>query len=306
MRGALVITGPTASGKSALALELARKLDGEIVSADSAQVYRGMDIGTAKPEAEVLSEVRHHLIDIREPQNPYSAADFREDTIRLVAEIRQRGKLPIIAGGTMLYLKALKEGLSSLPPANQAVRDEISREAERHGWPHLHAELRQIDPASAARINPTDPQRLQRALEVYRVSGKSLSSHHEQTGEPCPFPLVEIAILPPDRSELHKIIEQRFMAMLEAGLVDEVRQLKAKPMLHEGLPAIRAVGYRQIWSFLEGEINEKTMIETAVAATRQLAKRQFTWLRGWTDLHQLEAPDLAQALKIVSNIPILE
>ncbi len=305
MNGALVITGPTASGKSSLALELAKTLDGEIISADSAQVYRGMDIGTAKPDAQIQQQVTHHLIDIRNPDEPYSAADFREQAITSVQGILGRGRIPVIAGGTMLYLKALKEGLSTLPAADQSVRDDITREAERHGWTHLHEELKRIDPESAARIHPTDPQRLQRALEVYRLSGKPLSSHHQKNGDPCPFPLLEIAILPPDRALLHKVIEQRFMEMLAAGFVEEVRRLRENPALHAGLPAIRAVGYRQIWSFLDGEIDEQTMIESAVAATRQLAKRQFTWLRGWRDLHPMESANLEQTLKIVNNTTIL-
>ena len=306
IEGALVITGPTASGKSSLALELASRLGGEIVSADSAQVYLGMDIGTAKPDAETQATVRHHLIDIRHPDEPYSAADFRDDALRVVTEIQSRDVLPIITGGTMLYLKALKEGLSALPPADQAVRDEISREAEIHGWLHLHEALSRVDPEAASRINPTDPQRLQRALEVYRISGKPLSSYHAQTGEPCPFPLLEIAIMPLDRAPLHKAIEERFRQMLDQGFVEEVRKLKNNPELHVGLPAVRAVGYRQIWSFLEGEVDEQTMIETGLAATRQLAKRQYTWLRGWQDLHVVESPDLGEALKIVGNSTILE
>ena len=305
MNGALVITGPTASGKSSLALALAARLGGEIISADSAQVYRGMDIGTAKPDAKEQARVRHHLIDIREPTDPYSAADFREDTVRIVRDIQSRGALPIIAGGTMLYLKALKEGLASLPPADQSVRDAINREAEDHGWPYLHEQLRRVDPESAARINPTDPQRLQRALEVFRVSGRSLSSHHQQPGEPCPCPLLEIAILPPDRARLHRVIEERFKRMLNLGLVEEVRQLKKNPALHVELPAVRAVGYHQIWSYLDGGVDEQTMIDMAVAATRQLAKRQFTWLRSWQDLNPLNSPDMARALKIISNSTIL-
>lgn len=305
IEGALVITGPTASGKSSLALELASRLGGEIVSADSAQVYRGMDIGTAKPDAETQSVVKHHLIDIRHPEEPYSAADFRSDALRVVAEIQSRDVLPIITGGTMLYLKALKEGLSALPPADQSVRDEILKEAEALGWPHLHEELQRVDPEAASRINPTDPQRLQRALEVYRISGKPLSSYHAQTGEPCPFPLLEIAIMPPDRGPLHKAIEERFMQMLDQGFVEEVRKLKSNPRVHEGLPAVKAVGYRQIWSYLEGKVDEQNMIETGLAATRQLAKRQYTWLRGWQDLHTMEGADLGEALKIVGNSTIL-
>ncbi len=305
-QGVLVITGPTASGKSSLAMALAEELGGEIVTADSAQVYRGMDIGTAKPDAESQAKVKHHLIDIRDPAEPYSAADFREDAISVVRDIQARGVLPILAGGTMLYLKALKEGLATLPPADQSIRDEITREAEQHGWPHLHSELSKVDPEAAARIKPMDSQRLQRALEVYRISGRPLSSHHEDATDSCPFPLLEIAIMPPDRSLLHKEIEARFLHMLDQGFVDEVRQLKKNPDLHVGLPAIRAVGYRQIWSYLEEEINEQSMIETAVAATRQLAKRQFTWLRGWQDLHTMHQPDMAEALKIINNTTILE
>ena len=303
--GALVVTGPTASGKSALALELASELGGEIISADSAQVYRGMDIGTAKPDADAVAAIAHHLIDIREPDDPYSASDFRTDAIRAVSDIASRGKVPVIAGGTMLYLKALRDGLAALPSADPAIRDEINHQASVDGWEKLHAELRQVDPASAARIKPSDSQRLQRALEVFRVSGVPLSRYHQQPQEACPFPLLEIAILPPDRDRLHKAMEERFHAMLAAGFVDEVRHLKQNPALHPELPAIRAVGYRQIWSYLEGDIDKQTMVEKALAATRQLAKRQYTWLRGWQGLHHLDFPDRSQSLKIIADSTIL-
>ena len=305
MQGALVITGPTASGKSPLALELATRLGGEIISADSAQVYLGMDIGTAKPDADARARVKHHLIDIREPTDPYSAADFRADAVRVIRDIQSRGLLPIIAGGTMLYLKALKHGLAPLPPADKAVREAINREAEVHGWPYMHRQLHRVDPESAARIKPTDPQRLQRALEVFRVSGRPLSGYHRQSGEACPCPLLEIAILPPDRARLHSRIRDRFMRMLDLGLVEEVRQLQKNPGLHAGLPAVRAVGYRQVWSYLEGDMDEQTMIDMAVAATRQLAKRQLTWLRGWRDLNPLDSPDSARVLKIIGKSSIL-
>ena len=305
MNGALVITGPTASGKSQLTLELARHLGAEIISADSAQVYRGMDIGSAKPDAATLAEVKHHLIDIRDPDDPYSAADFRKECIALVSRIQSEGKLPIISGGTMLYLKGLKEGLAELPAADPDIRAEILGEAEEHGWAHVHEELQRVDFESSKRIRPTDPQRLQRAIEVFRLTGVPLSRLHRQSVEACPFPLLEIAIIPDDRLALHQAIEARFRKMLKAGFVGEVQMLREKPGIHPHLPAIKAVGYRQIWSFLEGEIDEQTMIESALAATRQLAKRQHTWLRSWKNLNLLAVPNTQQALKIVTNSTIL-
>ena len=305
MSGALVITGPTASGKSSLALAIAQAVGGEIISADSAQVYRGMDIGTAKPDLSTQALVPHHLIDIRDPDNPYSAADFREDAIRVVGEIQNRGRLPIIAGGTMLYLKALKEGLAKLPEADEQLRAEILRTAMESGWEVLHQELVRVDPQAAARIRPTDTQRLQRAIEVFRITGQPLSELHRQAVEPCPFTLLEIAILPPDRHILHQVIESRFDAMLAAGLVDEVRLLFHQTGLTPELPAIRAVGYRQVWAYLASETSFEDMRESAIAATRQLAKRQLTWLRSWKDLHTLTTPDTGQALKILGSSTIL-
>ncbi len=305
MRGALVITGPTASGKSGLSLEVARTIDAEIISADSAQVYRGLDIGTAKPSRDLLAEVPHHLIDIRDPADPYSAASFRDDCLTLIADIHARGRVPIIVGGSMLYLKALKDGLAHLPEADAATRKAIEDEAARDGWQKLHEELQVIDPASALRIKPTDTQRLQRAIEVFRLTGSSMTELHRQSTGPCPFPLLEIAILPPDRSVLHQAIADRFGAMLDAGFIEEVTALKANPLLHGDLPSIKAVGYRQVWSYLDGEMDKATMTETAIAATRQLAKRQFTWLRGWRDLVCLEQPDVDKTLKILTSSTIL-
>jgi tRNA dimethylallyltransferase len=302
----LIITGPTASGKSDLALELAKRLGGEIISADSAQVYRGMDIGTAKPNAAIQQAVPHHLIDIRDPQQPYSAADFRKQCIALSGEIVARGNLPIIAGGTMLYLKALKEGLSELPEANQVLREAINLEAQESGWNQLHEQLQKIDPESAMRIKPNDSQRIQRAIEVFRLTGVPLTQWHKKSKEACPFPLLEIAIVPPDRKVLHEAIAARFHRMLAQGFVAEVEGLRRNPLLNANLPAIRAVGYRQIWSHLVGEVTQLQMIESGIAATRQLAKRQHTWLRSWQGLHQLDKPDAEQALKILNGSTILQ
>lgn len=306
MNGALVITGPTASGKTALTLQVATAVEAEIISADSAQVYRGMDIGTAKPEPEVLQQVPHHLIDIRDPADPYSAADFRRDVLQLVPEICAKGKLPIISGGTMLYLKALKNGLANLPQANEEIRSDILRSAEHHGWAFMHKALSGFDPESAARIKPGDSQRLQRAIEVYRITGRTLSELQQTPGSKCPFPLLEIAVMPADRALLHQHIEQRFDAMLAAGLIDEVATLMQNESLHEGLPAIKAVGYRQVWAHLRGEISLTEMREKALAATRQLAKRQYTWLRSWQDLTVLESADHLETLKILSASTILQ
>ena len=303
--GALVIAGPTASGKSGLAFELANELEVEIISADSAQVYRGMDVGTAKPDAATQARIPHHLIDIRDPADPYSAASFRSDVVKLVPQILARGRLPLIVGGTMLYLKALKEGLAEMPEAAPEVREAILAEAAEVGWAVLHAELARIDPASAARIRPTDTQRLQRALEVFRVTGMSLTAFHAQQTVPCPFPLLELAIMPPDRAGLHRVIAERFEQMIAAGLVEEVARLKSDPALNPALPAMRAVGYRQVWAYLEGHYNHPTMVEKGIIATRQLAKRQYTWLRGWSDLQLLATPDKAEALKILRRGTIL-
>jgi tRNA dimethylallyltransferase len=275
---AFALLGPTASGKSSLALRLAEKHPVEIVSVDSAQVYRGMDIGTAKPGAAERTRVPHHLIDLVDPDQRYSAGQFRADAIRVVLDIMGRKRIPLLVGGTMLYYRSLVAGLDVLPQANQKTREEITEEAQRRGWPALHADLATIDPQAAARIMPNDAQRIQRALEVYRISGSAISALQRSASEPLPFPIRGYALVP-ERAELHRRIAQRFDAMLRAGLTDEVRQLKKKHLLNADLPSMRAVGYRQAWSFLEGRIDEKALREQGIAATRQLAKRQVTWLR---------------------------
>jgi tRNA dimethylallyltransferase len=281
MLPAVLLMGPTASGKSALAMALARAFDGEIVSVDSAQVYRGMDIGTAKPSQDERARVPHHLIDVRDPTEAYSAAHFVRDAQAAIADIRTRGRLPILAGGTMLYFKALSEGLSQLPTADARVRAEIDAQAAREGWPALHAELARVDPLTAARLAPTDAQRVQRALEVHRLSGQPLSALQGQRQRPAPGigPTLPIALVPADRARLHRAIADRFETMLASGLVEELRALRARFALRPEMPAMRCVGYRQAWDFLEGRIDAPGLRERGVAATRQLAKRQLTWLR---------------------------
>ncbi|MFO1317037.1 MAG: tRNA (adenosine(37)-N6)-dimethylallyltransferase MiaA [Burkholderiales bacterium] len=271
--------GPTASGKSALALALAQQLGGEIVSVDSAQVYRGMDIGTAKPSAAERARVAHHLIDIVDPTEAYSAARFVRDALAAIAAIRARGRVPILAGGTMLYFKALTQGLSALPPGNAATRTAIDARAARDGWPALHAELARVDPKSAARLAPTDAQRIQRALEVHAVTGCPLSSLQGRREDPALGASVAIALVPADRGALHDAIARRFDAMLAAGLVDELRGLRRRYRLTPDLPSMRCVGYRQAWEFADGAIDAAALRAKGVAATRQLAKRQLTWLR---------------------------
>ncbi len=301
----VVITGPTACGKSDLALELAREFAMEIVSVDSAQVYRTMDIGTAKPGAGILEEIPHHLIDIRDPLNPYSAAEFRLDAIRRITDILARGRIPLLTGGTMLYLKALKEGIAELPAANEEIRARIANMAKADGWSAVHSRLSEVDPEAANRIDPNDPQRLQRALEVYEITGESISSLHQSGKTGCPFSLLEIAIIPPDRSSLHQRIEQRFDKMLDRGFLEEVERLVGRGDLCAALPSIKAVGYRQAWAHIHGEIDHVTMREKAIIATRQLAKRQYTWLRSWKGLNIIDSPDRLQVLKILEGASIL-
>ena len=285
----IFLMGPTASGKTALATELYQHLPSELISVDSALVYRGMDIGTAKPTPAELALTPHHLIDIRDPAEHYSAADFRTDALRLIAEIQHRGNIPILVGGTMLYFKALLDGISPLPEADAAVRAQLEAEAAVKGWAALHAELSGIDPVSAARIHPNDPQRINRALEVYRITGRSLTELTAEKGEPFAFPVHQFAIAPQDRSVLHQRIALRFEQMLAAGFEQEVRRLKQRPDLHPDLPSMRCVGYRQMWQYLAGECSYVEMTERGIAATRQLAKRQLTWLRGWQQLNWLES-----------------
>jgi len=296
---AILLMGPTASGKSALAARLADHLPVEIVSVDSAQIYRGMDIGTAKPSAAERRAVPHHLIDILDPTESYSAARFCADALKLIREISARGRTPLLVGGTMLYFKALREGLSDLPDSDPAVRAQIDAEAAERGWPALHAQLAKIDAPTAARLKPTDAQRIQRALEIHRVAGKPMSKLLARKKSALPFRLVELALAPSDRSELHRRIEARFDAMLERGLVEELRTLRKRYALRPALPSMRCVGYRQAWQYLEGEIGRKELRDRGVAATRQLAKRQLTWLRAMKTVRSFDclAEDLdAEAL----------
>ncbi len=277
----ICLMGPTASGKTDLAIGLAEALGCELVSVDSALVYRGLDIGSAKPD------YPHHLVDIRDPAQPYSAADFAADARRLCADIRARGRVPLLVGGTMLYFKAFLEGLAQMPPADPAVRAAIEAEAAERGWPHIHAQLAAVDPEAAARVHPNHSQRLSRALEVYRASGVTLSEWHRRgraEGSAVPGAVVQLAICPADRAVLHQRIALRFEQMMAAGLLEEVRALYRRGDLSPELPAIRAVGYRQLWQHLAGEFSLEEAVEKALAATRQLAKRQLTWLRKWPDL----------------------
>lgn len=285
---AYALLGPTASGKSELALGLARRVPLEIVSMDSAQVYRGLDIGTAKPSAAERAAIPHHLVDVIDPDRSYSTGRWRSDAIRAVGEILTRGKVPLIVGGTMLYYRALVGGLDVLPQADPEVRAAINAEARSRGWPALHAELERIDPRSARRIPPGDTQRIQRALEVFRITGRPLSALQGQASAGLPFALKAYALLPADREALNRRIAERFDAMLAGGLVEEVHALRRRYRLTPGMPSMRAVGYRQVWQLLEGEISEAEMREQAVAATRQLAKRQLTWLRGFRELEPAE------------------
>jgi tRNA dimethylallyltransferase len=276
---AVLLLGPTASGKTAVALALAARLPVEIVSVDSAQVYRGMDIGTAKPDAATRKRVPHHLLDIVDPTQPYSAGRFRADAVRAMQEIDARGRIPLLAGGTMLYFRALASGLADLPPAQPAIRRDIEERARREGWPALHRELARVDAAAAARIEPTDAQRIQRALEVHRATGRALSTFHAAPARDPPFDALAIVLEPSERAALHERIAARFHAMLAAGLVEELEGLRARYALRESLPSMRTVGYRQAWDTLEGRESAATLEARGIAATRQLAKRQLTWLR---------------------------
>lgn len=276
----LCIAGPTAAGKSASIMALAERWPIEIITVDSATIYRGMDIGTAKPSAEERARIPHHLLDIRDPAESYSAAEFRTDALSLIAAIEARGNRPVLCGGTMLYYKALREGLDDLPPADPAIRAELDEQAAAIGWPAMHARLAEIDPKTASRLAPNDSQRIQRALEIHRISGKPMSSllgKHQAANESSQY--VTVSLEPSDRLALHARIAQRYRQMLDQGLLDEVRRLKQRPDLHTGLPSIRCVGYRQLWDHLDGKCSLAQATEQAIAATRQLAKRQLTWLR---------------------------
>ncbi len=302
----IFLLGPTAVGKTRLAVELVQRLPLEIISVDSAMVYRGMDIGTGKPGPEVLARAPHRLIDILDPEESYSAGRFQLDAHREIADIRARGRIPLLVGGTGLYFRALRAGLSPLPPANRGVRERLNAEASRYGWEHLHARLAAADPTSAARIHPNDPQRVQRALEVLELSGRPLSEHFAHGDAPpglgaCVY---TVALVPSHRDALHERIGRRFADMLDRGLVGEVQALRARPGVHAELPAMRAVGYRQVWEYLEGATDRRTMERRAVSATRQLAKRQLTWLRGEPVARRLNSDDpalLDNLLKALDN-----
>lgn len=302
---AILLMGPTASGKTALALEIAARLPVEVISVDSAQVYRDMNVGTAKPTAAERAAVPHHLLDIIDPTQSYSAARFRTDALRLMHEIVGRARIPLLAGGTMLYFKTLREGLSDLPPADATIRAAIEAEAKQEGWPALHARLARIDAAAAARLKPGDAQRIQRALEVFRITGTPLSLlHGARVADDLPFHFLTIALVPSDRTVLHRRIAQRFEQMLAAGLVDEVAVLRKKYALDPKLPSMRSVGYRQAWQYREGEFDRATLRERGIYATRQLAKRQLTWLRAMTEPKVFDclAPDVgAQLLRYLAE-----
>lgn len=296
---AILLCGPTASGKSGLALELARRAPVEIVSVDSAQVYRGFDIGAAKPSPALRAAVPHHLIDLRAPQQTYSAGEFVADALRAIADIRARGRMPLLVGGTMLYFNALLRGLAPLPRADAALRARLDARGAAEGWPALHAELAGVDPEAAARIHPNDPQRIQRALEVWYASGRPISAWQRDTAPGHGLVFERWALVPPDRAVLHQRIAERFHAMMQEGFLDEVRGLRRLPDLDPSAPALRAVGYRQLWQYLDGPESAEGLaraVAAGIAATRQLAKRQLTWINadpGWQRLDPLDpaAPD---------------
>jgi tRNA dimethylallyltransferase len=304
----LCLAGPTASGKSAASYAIAKVLPIEIINVDSATIYRGMDIGTAKPDSQAQREIPHHLLDILDPAESYSAAQFRTDAMACIQEIRARGHVPLLVGGTMLYFKVLREGIDALPQGDEQWRARLQARAAEHGWPALHAELARVDPETAARLAPNDSQRIGRALEVYEVTGQALSSLFRQPDQRTDkgIPTVLISLEPSDRQALHARIENRFDEMLATGFVEEVRRLHARGDLHTGLPSIRCVGYRQLWDFVQGDCSLELAREKAIAATRQLAKRQLTWLRSMTDRQVVDclAPDaINQVLQRVKSAP---
>jgi len=300
----IMLMGPTASGKTDLAIELVKRFPCEIVSVDSALIYREMDIGTAKPSAQELALAPHRMIDILDPSEVFSAADFCVQAQAHIDEITGRGNIPLLVGGTMMYFKALLEGLSQLPQADPGVRQAILQQAQEQGWQALHAELQRVDPVSAERIHPNDPQRLNRAIEVYRLTGKPLSQHiAEQEQKQLPFQPLQFSIMPTERGVLHQRIETRFQQMLATGFEDEVRKLFERGDLDPELPSIRSVGYRQMWSYLSGELEYDEMVFRGIVATRQLAKRQVTWLRGWQGLQQLDSLDSKRLDKLLSLLP---
>ncbi len=310
---AIFLMGPTASGKTDLAIALAEQLPCDIISVDSALVYRGMDIGSAKPDAEILARAPHRLISFLNPSEPYSAAQFRNDALRESTNIVQNGRIPLFVGGTMLYFKILLEGIAEMPAADAALRAALTAEAEQIGWPAMHTKLAEVDPIAAVQLHPNHSQRILRALEVHALTGTPLSTLQKQPQqtEPLPFRPIQLALIPSDRDALHQRIEQRFDRMLAEGFVEEVRQLYQRGDLSPDLPSMRAVGYRQVWEYLAGNTTESEMRAAGIAATRQLAKRQLTWLRSWSNLHSIPVSEpfslekVTQAvLKILTEVGI--
>lgn len=299
---AVCIMGPTASGKTDLAVRLVEEFPFEIISVDSALVYRDMNIGTAKPEPEVLAKAPHRLIDFLDPAEAYSAARFREDALREMADITRSGRIPLLVGGTMMYFRSLLEGLAELPSADDVLRAELMKEAEEKGWPAMHDQLKRIDPQAAARIHPNDPQRIQRAIEVYRLTGMSLSVWQAQPTVPFPYHPVLIGLVPSDRAVLHERISKRFHKMLELGLIEEVTALYSRGDLHIDMPSMRAVGYRQVWQYLDGDLSYEEMVDKAIAATRQLAKRQLTWLRSMKSLREFDCLNKELAEQVLKEL----
>ena len=298
----ICLMGPTASGKTDLAIDLIERLPLDIISVDSAMVYRGMDIGTAKPDAETLARAPHRLVDIVDPSEPYSAGRFRKDARREIADIHAQGRVPLLVGGTMLYYQALLGGLADLPSADAQTRARLDQERAEKGNQGLHARLAEVDPVSTRKIHPNDPQRVQRALEVFEVSGKPMSEFIDKGQQPYPHPVLKLALIPPDLEERRARVESRFGIMLEQGLVAEVQRLYDRGDLSPDLPSIRAVGYRQVWRYLDGEIDFQQMQARGVIATRQLSKRQMTWLRKERDIEILEKPDISRAINLISPL----
>jgi len=298
----ITLMGPTAAGKTALAIELCQHLDTQVISVDSALVYKGMNIGTAKPDAEELSLAPHHLIDILDPLETYSVADFRRDAIEKIDQLHQQGKVPILVGGTMMYFKGLIEGLSPLPEADATIRQELEAQAQQIGWAGLHEQLAAVDPDAAAKISENDSQRINRALEVYRLTGQTMTVLQQQKQPLLPYQFHQFAIAPTDRKVLHDRIEKRFNIMLDQGFKNEVSTLYQRGDLHPDLPSIRCVGYRQMWEHLAGNCDHDEMVFKGIAATRQLAKRQLTWLRSWPDVNWLETDDQENLQRVLTSL----
>ena len=305
---AIFLMGPTAAGKTDLALRLTEELPCDIISVDSALIYKGMDIGTAKPDAATLRKYPHRLVDILDPAESYSAAEFRQDALAEMEKITSAGRIPLLVGGTMMYYNALIKGLANLPEADAAVRARLLEWGEREGWPALHARLAEVDPESARRLAPNDSQRLQRALEVYELTGRSMTElWAEQQSQTLPYQVLNLAVMPDSRQVLHERIALRFEQMVQQGFIDEVQALYARGDLDPQMPSVRCVGYRQVWSYLEGEYDHSTMVEKGIIATRQLAKRQITWLRSWENLNWLNPQDryiLKDCLKLIDAVII--